>query len=94
MTPERSRRASDLLGRVAVDPDGRPLGRVVDLVAEEGADGPRITAAVVVRGPWGRLLGYERAEAGGPWLLETAARLVLRREMTTVPWSALRLQRR
>ena len=87
-------RASDLLGRLAVDPSGRPLGRVVDLVAEDGADGPRITAAVVVRGPWGRLLGYERSEAGGPWLLEAAARLVLRRTMTTVPWAALRLEPR
>jgi hypothetical protein len=86
------RRASDLLGRVAFGQDGRPLGRVVDLVAEDGADGPRITAAVVVRGPWGRLLGYERDEAGGPWLLETAARLILRRGMTTVPWSELRLR--
>ncbi|GIF48271.1 hypothetical protein DFJ67_3443 [Asanoa ferruginea] len=81
-------RASDLLGRVAVDPAGRPLGRVVDLVA----DGPQITAAIVVRGPWGRLLGYERDEAGGPWLLEAVARLILRRDMTTVPWSELRLR--
>jgi hypothetical protein len=88
------RRASDLLGRIALDQDGRPLGRVVDLVAEDGADGPRITAAVVVRGPWGRLLGYERDEAGGPWLLEAAARLILRRDMTTVPFPSLRLRDR
>jgi len=87
-------RASDLLGRTALSSSGRPLGRVVDLVAEEGADGPRITAAVVVRGPWGRLLGYERREAGGPWLLEAAARLLLRRNMTTVPFPALRLAQR
>jgi hypothetical protein len=86
------RRASDLLGRVAVDPAGHPIGRVVDLVTEDGADGPQITAAIVVRGPWGRLLGYERDEAGGPWLLEAAARQILRRNMTTVPWSALRLR--
>jgi hypothetical protein len=86
------RRASDLLGRVAVHPAGHPIGRVVDLVAEDGADGPRITAAIVVRGPWGRLLGYERDEAGGPWLLEAAARQIVRRNMTTVPWSALRLR--
>ena len=85
------RRASDLLGRVAVDPDGRPIGRVVDLVAEDGTDGPRITAAIVVRGPWGRLLGYERDEAAarGCWRRRPA---ILRRNMTTVPWESLRLE--
>jgi sporulation protein YlmC with PRC-barrel domain len=83
-------RASDLLGTLVVDSSGRRLGRIVDLHAEETDGGPRITAAVVVRGPWGRLLGYERAQAGGPWLLEAAARLILRRDMTTVPWTRLR----
>ncbi|MEV0718739.1 PRC-barrel domain-containing protein [Asanoa sp. NPDC050611] len=86
-------RVSDLLGVRVVDSAGRRVGRIVDLHADETDDGPRITAAVVVRGPWGRLLGYERAQAGGPWLLETAARAILRRDMTTVPWSRLRFDR-
>jgi hypothetical protein len=100
MTPETHRpdpkpplRASDLLGRTAHHADGRPLGRVVDIVTEPDERGrPRVTAAIVVRGPWGRLLGYERdREARGPWLLQTPARMILRREMTTVPWPQLRL---
>jgi hypothetical protein len=32
------------------------------------------------------LLGYERDEVDGPWVLEWFARLVLRREMHRVPW--------
>ena len=85
-------RAGDLLGRRARDAGGRDLGRVVDLVTETDGEGrQRLVAAVAVRGPWGRLLGYERAQVRGPWLLETLARLILRREMTTIPWDELRL---
>jgi hypothetical protein len=32
-----------------------------------------------------RLLGYERDEVMGPWLLESAARWILRRNATEVP---------
>jgi len=84
-------RASDLIGRAVTDGAGHPLGRVVDLVCE--GTPPRVTAALVVRrGPWGRLLGYERpGEVRGPWPIERAARVLLRRDLITVPWSALRL---
>ena len=83
-------RASDVLGRYAVGADGRRIGRVVDLVCE----GDVLTAALVVRGPWGRLLGYERdQEVRGPWLIEVTARKVLRRNTTTVPWDSLRIER-
>ncbi|MBM2615672.1 PRC-barrel domain-containing protein [Actinoplanes sp. LDG1-06] len=74
-------RASDFLGRRIHDEDGRYLGRIVDVAFED-----ELTEAVVVRGPWGRLLGYEREQVRGPWLVETLARWILRREMTTVPW--------
>ena len=38
-------------------------------------------------GRWGRLLGYERDEVVGPWLLEWFARLViLRRDLRRIPW--------
>lgn len=82
-------RASDLLGRYALDADGRRIGRVVDLVCS----GDVLTEVLVVRGPWGRLLGYERdQEVRGPWLIEVAARKILRRNTTTVPWESLRLE--
>lgn len=48
-----------------------------------------LTAAVVARGPWGRLLGYDRDQVRGPWLLETLARRILRRTMTRVAWTEL-----
>jgi hypothetical protein len=89
MTPEQPLRASDVLGRVAVDAAGAPIGRVVDLICD---DRGVLTSAIVVRGPWGRLLGYERDQVAGPWLLEVLARRILRRATTTVAWPDLRLE--
>ena len=87
-------RAGDLLGRRAVGPAGEPLGRVVDLVCEVDDQGrPRLVAALAVRGPWGRLLGYERAQLRGPWIIETLAGMILRRRTTRVPWESLRWER-
>jgi hypothetical protein len=85
--PQRLR-ASDLLGARAFDAAGAPIGKIADLVVEDNA----IVAANVTRGPWGRLLGYEREAARGPWLLEVAARAVLRRNSRRVPWAELRLE--
>jgi hypothetical protein len=80
------------LGRSVRDTDGKPLGRIVDLVVEPDGEGrPRLTAVVVTAGPWGRLLGYEREQVDGPWLLETLARAILRRDMTTVLWHRITL---
>ena len=76
-------RAGDLLGRRVTGPDGTDLGRVADLVVE----GDAVVAVIVTRPPWGRLLGYERPAAGGPWLLEVAARAILRRRSARVPWA-------
>ena len=88
MAGNESLRASDLLGRRALGPDGEDLGRVADLVVD---DDTTIVAVIVTKGPWGRLLGYERSSARGPWLLEHLARAVLRRESRRVPWEDLRL---
>jgi sporulation protein YlmC with PRC-barrel domain len=84
-------RASDLLGQKAYDASGRYLGRIADLVADDG-DRPSIVAAVVTRPPWGRLLGYERESATGPKLLELFARAVMRRNSQRVDWSDLHLE--
>jgi hypothetical protein len=84
-------RASDVLGRRAIDGAGRDLGRIVDIVCEtSGREAPEVVAVLAVRGPWGRLLGYEREQVRGPWIIETLARAILRRRTTTVPWGAVR----
>ena len=81
--PPDGLRASDLIGRHVVDADGRPLGRVADLVVEDTT----VVAVIVTGGLWGRLLGYERESAHGPWLLETLARAVVRRDSRRIAWA-------
>ncbi|HEX5198779.1 hypothetical protein ACFQS1_02295 [Paractinoplanes rhizophilus] len=76
-------RAGDLLGRRI------GAGRIADLITDD--DG-RVVAAIVVKGRWGRLLGYERAETTGPWLLEQFARRVWRRNAVEVAWADLDLR--
>jgi hypothetical protein len=81
-----------LIQQPAYDLTGQYLGRVADLIADTDATGRyRITEVVVSRPPWGRLLGYERDEVHGPWLLEILARAVLRRDVRRLPWSAVRI---
>lgn len=91
MSPEpRTIRVSELLGRAVHDRDGRPLGRVADLITERTPDGAeRVVRAYVVNHRWGRLLGYERDETTGPWLLEALARRILRRNTTVVRFEDL-----
>ncbi|GAA0925897.1 PRC-barrel domain-containing protein [Virgisporangium aurantiacum] len=81
-------RASALLGRRVRTTDGRDLGRIADIETDVGPNGrPRVTALVVTARPWGRLLGYERDEVVGPWILEHLARRILRRNTHRVPWA-------
>jgi hypothetical protein len=82
-------RAGSFIGRRAYGPDGEDLGRIADLVVKDMV----VVAAVVTKGPWGRLLGYERKSARGPWLLEALARGVLRRESRRVAWEDLHLDK-
>jgi sporulation protein YlmC with PRC-barrel domain len=80
-------RAGALLGRPVRDRSGARLGRVADVETELDRHGrERIVALMVTEGPWGRLLGYEREQVVGPWLLEIFARRVLRRHMRRIPW--------
>lgn len=88
MRPETVGRAGEILGRVVRDGAGNELGRVADLITD---DRNRVVAALVVRGRWGRLLGYERAETTGPWLIEKLARRVWRRNAVEVVWADLRV---
>ena len=83
-------RVSEILRRPVTDRNGRDLGRVADIETTRDADGrERVVALVVTAGRWGRLLGYERDESTGPWILEALARRVLRRHTVRVSWPDL-----
>ncbi|NGM11181.1 PRC-barrel domain containing protein [Verrucosispora sp. WMMA2044] len=87
-------RAGDLLGRTAYDPQGRRVGRVVDLVLRGPADGPlRLTDLVVTRHWYGRLSGRligPQRHPSGPWAIRALARL-LARSTWQVPVHRVRL---
>lgn len=84
-------RLSDLLGRDVVDGVGRRLGRVVDVRLAADGEGPGFAGRLVVDGMLvsprhpGSLLGYDRREEQGPWLVRTVVRR-LQRDMTYVRW--------
>ncbi|PSK65487.1 hypothetical protein B0E53_02544 [Micromonospora sp. MH33] len=85
--PESPLHAGALIGREVRDRHGRIIGRIADIETARDTDGrERVTALIVTAGRWGRLLGYERHETVGPWLLEHLARIILRRHTTRVPW--------
>jgi sporulation protein YlmC with PRC-barrel domain len=82
-------RANLLIGREARDRAGEPIGRIVDLVVDDTT--MTVIEAVVTDGPWGRLLGYERNEVTGPWLIEIIARRLIRRHVRRIPWGGINL---
>ena len=85
-------RASTLIGRPVRDRADRHLGRIADLETRRHPDGrEQIVAAIVTKGRWGRLLGYERDRGAGPWLLEMLAHHVIRRDARRIPWSELQI---
>jgi sporulation protein YlmC with PRC-barrel domain len=85
-------RAGALIQRPVRDHSGRIIGHVADIETIRDSDGrERVVALIVTAGRWGRLLGYERHETVGPWLLEHLARIVLRRHTTRVPWQDAQL---
>jgi hypothetical protein len=81
-------RASSLIGQIAYDRSGKRLGRIADLIV---GDDLRVQEVVFSDRPWGRLLGYERREVTGPWLLETLANRILRRHIRRMPWHEIQL---
>jgi hypothetical protein len=83
-------RAGDLIGRPAYGRGGNRLGTIADLIVDgDIRTGLRVTGVVVARRPWGRLLGYEREQATGPWLLQALARVVMHRRVRTIRWDEL-----
>jgi sporulation protein YlmC with PRC-barrel domain len=83
-------RAGAMIGRPAYDRDGNRLGTIADLIVDgDLQNGLRVTHAVVARRPWGRLLGYEREQATGPWLIRKFARIVMHRRVRVIDWNDL-----
>jgi hypothetical protein len=84
-------RASDLIGREVVDAEGQPVGVITDLRCVQ--DGPlrgtqaslRVDSVLVSRHHTGKLLGYDRREQQGPWLIRLIVRR-LHRHMRVIPW--------
>ncbi|MEV4315606.1 PRC-barrel domain containing protein [Actinocrispum sp. NPDC049592] len=82
--------ASDILGRTAHDHDGRPLGRITDLIAYRDHTGhTHVTAVLVSRRLRARLFGYERPGLQRPWVLEKLVRLA-HRGTTEIPVDEIR----
>jgi hypothetical protein len=87
------RRLGHMLGMKVIGPDGEPLDcQVVDVrlepeVADSGLH-PRVTSLIVGRVRPGFLLGYDRAQVNGPWLI---AKLLgwLNRYTQELPWDDL-----
>lgn len=84
-------RASDLIGVDVVAADGHRLGIVTDLrcVLDGPLRGtlaqPRVSALIVSRRHTGSLLGYDRRDQQGPWLVRAVVRS-LHRDMQIIPW--------
>lgn len=75
--PGVRRRLSELLGATVSGPDDEPLGRVLDvrLEPDRTPKGPlRVVALIVGKGRPGTLLGYDRSEEQGPWLVNRVVR--------------------
>jgi hypothetical protein len=87
-------KASDLIGLDVVDSGGRHLGVVTDLRCVQDGPlrgsmaAPRLDALVVSRRHTGSMLGYDRREQQGPWLVRAVVRW-LHRDLAVIPWSAV-----
>lgn len=85
-------KASDLLGRPVRTTGGHVLGIVTDLrcVLDGPVHGvlcaPRVTALVVSPRHVGSMLGYNRYEQQGPWLVRAVIRR-LHQGQRVIPWS-------
>lgn len=70
-----SRTIGDILGMEVRDADGEKIGKVLDvrLVPRAWKSEPRLelTELIVGRGGPGSLLGYDRGDFNGPWLVST-----------------------
>jgi hypothetical protein len=87
-------KASDLIGLDVLDRGGRHLGVVTDLrCVQDGPRrgsmaAPRVDALLLSRRHTGSMLGYDRRDQQGPWLVRAVVR-ALHRHLAVIPWSAV-----
>jgi sporulation protein YlmC with PRC-barrel domain len=79
------RRLSELLGMSVHSASGEDLGNVLDVRLAPYGEEYQVHQLVVGRGRPGSLLGYDRGEVEGPWLLAWAVRK-LHRHTGEVPY--------
>lgn len=90
-------RASDLIGRPVLDGTGRRIGVVTDLRCVQDGPlrgamaAPRVHEVLISRHRTGSLLGYDRRDQQGPWLVRRIVRW-LHRDLMVVPWESVRVE--
>jgi sporulation protein YlmC with PRC-barrel domain len=87
-------KASDLIGTAVHDANGQRLGVITDLrCVQDGPlrgamQAPRVSAIIVSRRHTGSLLGYERGNQQGPWLIRKIVQR-LHRHALLIPWDSI-----
>jgi sporulation protein YlmC with PRC-barrel domain len=90
-SPHAQHRLNSLLGAKVVLRDGREAGHVNDvrLAGGPGLHNYVVEGLVVGRGSEGSMLGYDRREVRGPWLVRVLV-AAANRDAAYVPWPAVR----
>lgn len=89
-------RASELIGQPVFDSGGQPIGIITDLRCVQDGPlrgamaAPRVRAVIVSRRHTGALLGYDRRDQQGPWLIRVLIRR-LHRHLRIIAWEDLNL---
>jgi sporulation protein YlmC with PRC-barrel domain len=95
MSPNDPHRLSDLLGARVVTTAGEAIGYVNDVrLQQPGSPADRVEGMVVVGiivsgRHAGSMLGYDRHDRHGPWLVRTIVR-ALHRNARYIPWTAVK----
>jgi sporulation protein YlmC with PRC-barrel domain len=89
-------KASDLIGRPVLDSTGRKVGVVSDLRCIQDGPlrgsmaAPRVHQVLVSGRRTGSMLGYDRRDQQGPWLIRWIVRR-LHRKLLILPWESVTL---
>jgi sporulation protein YlmC with PRC-barrel domain len=89
-------KASDIIGKPVVGADGRKYGVVIDLRCVQDGPvrgsmaAPRVHSLIASKHRTGSLLGYDRRDQQGPWLIRVIISL-LHRQVTIIDWNDVTL---